>query len=121
MFWIDPQSLAERASICIALILSQLVLIVGEEQDFPQTSDFKIVDLYLISNFLINVFVLFENILASCCVNRHWRCCGGRGAKQSRKTDKRVCIPFDNKKGCIISQYQKLNTVLLEDTFNLKI
>lgn len=67
VFWIEPEKLPERVSICIALILAQLILIVGEEEEFPQTSDVKLVDVYLITNFLMNAAVLFENILAATC------------------------------------------------------
>ncbi|XP_075246139.1 glycine receptor subunit alpha-2-like [Convolutriloba macropyga] len=65
VFWIGADKLPERVSICIALILAQLILIVGAEQEFPNTSDFKLVDLYLIVNFFINSAALLETLLAS--------------------------------------------------------
>ena len=42
VLWVDPAALPERASICIALILAQTILIIGEEQSFPQSADFKV-------------------------------------------------------------------------------
>ncbi|XP_075244959.1 glycine receptor subunit alpha-2-like [Convolutriloba macropyga] len=65
VFWIGADKLPERISICIALILAQLILIVGAAEDFPNTSDFKLVDLYLIVNFFINSAALLETIVAS--------------------------------------------------------
>ena len=65
MFWISADKLPERISIGIALTLAQLILIVGEQQEFPTTSDFKLVDIYLLVNFFINVVALVETIFAS--------------------------------------------------------
>ncbi|XP_075244963.1 glycine receptor subunit alpha-2-like [Convolutriloba macropyga] len=65
VFWIDPLSLPERISICIALILSQLILVVGEEENFPSTSDFKLMDLYLMVNFFVNSAAMIECLFAS--------------------------------------------------------
>ncbi|XP_075246039.1 glycine receptor subunit alpha-2-like [Convolutriloba macropyga] len=88
VFWIGADKLPERVSICIALILAQLILIVGEEQEFPNTSDFKLVDLYLFVNFFINVASLLETILASFCskASSRKRC---RSCLRSEKTGKR--------------------------------
>ncbi|XP_075266036.1 gamma-aminobutyric acid receptor subunit delta-like [Convolutriloba macropyga] len=65
VFWIDPMSLPERLSISIALILSQLILVVGEEQSMPTSSDLKLLDLYLMVNFLVNSAALIECLFAS--------------------------------------------------------
>ena len=58
-------SLPERLSISIALILSQLILVVGEEQSMPTSSDLKLLDLYLMVNFLVNSAALIECLFAS--------------------------------------------------------
>ena len=65
VFWINADKLPERISIGIALILAQLILIVGEQQEFPNTSDFKLIDIYLLLNFFINVAALIETIFAA--------------------------------------------------------
>ena len=75
VFWINVKLTAERVAILITLILAQVVLIFGVAGQFPSVSDVKAVDIYLIVNFLFNVGVLVESIIAaklgqSVCVGR---------------------------------------------------
>ena len=69
-FWIDPQSTPERAGLTITLALAQIVLITGVEQSFPSVSDFKMIDIYLIVNFLFNMACLIQTVVASVVAKR---------------------------------------------------
>ena len=64
-FWINPECTPERAGLTITLALAQIVLLVGTAQRFPSTSDFKMVDLYLLVCFLFQIACLIETVLAA--------------------------------------------------------
>ncbi|XP_075246038.1 glycine receptor subunit alpha-2-like [Convolutriloba macropyga] len=83
-FWIDPKCTPERAGLTITLALAQIVLITGVEQNFPSVSDFKMVDVYLIVNFLFNLACLIETVLASVVSKKTLRTRNLKGTETNR-------------------------------------
>merc|ERR1712226_19039 len=65
VFWINVKLIAERLGLTITLILAQVVLIIGVAGQFPSVSDLKVVDIYVIVNFLFNVGSLVESLVAA--------------------------------------------------------
>ncbi|XP_075254035.1 glycine receptor subunit alpha-2-like isoform X2 [Convolutriloba macropyga] len=64
-FWLDKKAVPARASLSITSILAQITLMTGVSLSFPSGSDLKIIDVYLMVNFVFTVFTIFEFTIVS--------------------------------------------------------